>query len=101
MINKIYKLILKIGSIVSEKIKVRPDLVLHFILSFMISFVLLLLIKNPIIPIGITLLVGIGKEIYDVYKTNPTGFDLKDLLADSLGIISSYLIKSLIFLIMF
>ncbi len=101
MINKLYRSLLKIGNVISEKIKVRPDLCLHFIVSFMISFILFLLIKNPILPIGITLLIGIGKEIYDVYKTNPTGFDLKDLLADSLGIFSSYLIKKLIFLIMF
>jgi hypothetical protein len=30
-------------------------------------------------------LIFIGKEIYDCYKPNPTGFDELDLLADYLG----------------
>lgn len=31
--------------------------------------------------------VSVGKEIYDKYKTNATGFDLRDLLADGVGIV--------------
>ena len=35
----------------------------------------------------------IGKEIFDVYKPNPTGFDKMDLLADYLGLIAGAIIS--------
>ena len=34
----------------------------------------------------ITLIIGILKEVYDIFKPNATGFDIKDLMADSMGI---------------
>lgn len=37
--------------------------------------------------IAIALIVSVAKEIYDEYKTNATGFDIQDLIADSIGII--------------
>ena len=44
-------------------------------------------LTNPCIGYGVTMAVSIGKEIYDCYKTNPTGFSLGDLMADLLGVI--------------
>ena len=35
--------------------------------------------------LGTALVVGISKEVYDMHKTNPTGFDMQDILADSIG----------------
>lgn len=36
----------------------------------------------------ITIFIFIGKEIYDKYKKdNPSGFDLKDILADLIGLL--------------
>jgi len=39
----------------------------------------------------------VGKEVYDIYKPNPTGFDWMDILADytgfSIGLLIAILIK--------
>jgi hypothetical protein len=41
-------------------------------------------------------IIFIGKEIYDIYKTNPTGFDIKDLIADYAGFSILIILKLLI-----
>lgn len=41
----------------------------------------------PKSAIAIALIVSVAKEIYDEYKTNATGFDTQDLIADCIGII--------------
>jgi VanZ family protein len=35
----------------------------------------------------------IGKEIFDVYKPNPTGFDKMDLLADYIGLVGGAILS--------
>jgi len=35
--------------------------------------------------LGSVLVVGVVKELYDTQKTNPTGFDGRDMLANSIG----------------
>ena len=99
MINKIYNLILKAGYLLSERINVRADLILHFTVSFIICSILMILFSGSLVAPGITLILGIGKEIYDNYKSQPTGFDGKDLFADLLGISVSYLILEVLLLI--
>lgn len=100
MINKIFNLIVKAGNFLSNKLNVRGDLILHFIASFIICTIFMIILPKSLslIAPGITLLVGIGKEIYDKFKTQPTGFDVKDLFADFLGMASSYLILDFILL---
>lgn len=48
-----------------------------------------------ILPILYTVLIAsvffIGKEVWDKYKPNPTGFDWLDLVADYLGLTISIL----------
>lgn len=72
--------------------KIGLDKVLHCVLSFVISAILSLVIyavwmKHPVLSgfIGfiITMLVGLGKEIYDSRRRY--GFDCWDLLADAIG----------------
>ena len=41
-------------------------------------------------------LAGIGKECYDCIKKDSTGFDLKDLFADLLGMIAGVIISLLL-----
>ena len=45
---------------------------------------------------AIATIIFIGKEIYDIYKPNPTGFDIKDLLADYTGFSILIILKLLI-----
>lgn len=76
-----------------KKTCVEKDKILHFMVSMAIAIlvVLLCLPLGTIAAVGITVCVcsiaGIGKEIYDCKKDNPTGFDWKDLLADLIGMI--------------
>lgn len=49
--------------------------------------------------IAFAIIISIGKEIYDTYKRNATGFNLKDLIADGVGItlgLLTYLIVKLL-----
>lgn len=43
------------------------------------------------IAFWVTFGTGIGKEVYDEYKENPTGFDTEDLSYDIGGLVSSLL----------
>lgn len=71
--------------------QVATDKVLHFMLGAIVgqstSYLVNELTDNPkkafIISFASTLAVGLGKELYDQYIYG--GFDLKDLLATSLG----------------
>lgn len=71
--------------------KARTDKQKHFIVGAIMGFiyfpvVLLWDINAAIISNFIaSSAVFIGKEIYDKYKPNPTGFDKVDLFADYLG----------------
>jgi len=73
--------------------KIAPDKRLHLFFSFLMDvcllfFLYLLEVKNGIIIANaITALFWIGKEIYDCYKPNTTGFSFGDLLADLIGMI--------------
>lgn len=99
MINKIFNLILRAGNFLSEKINIRIDLILHFSISFILCSLLMIICSGSLLAPGITILIGIGKEIYDIYKPQPTGFSGKDLFADFLGISTGYLISNIILLI--
>ena len=95
MINKIMTFI----GLISEKLNIRTDLILHFLVSFGISLFLGITSLSIFWIAAITLSIGIAKEVYDIFKPNATGFDLKDLLADSLGITLGCIIISLLQLI--
>ena len=75
-----------INSKIVNKIGIRADLLLHFEVSALICLLLCILLQSWVAGL-ITLAIGIGKEIYDEYKPNATGFDLWDLLADLIGIL--------------
>ena len=85
MINKVKKSILHIISKIAEKLNIRTDLILHFSVSLMISSFFTLLLSGSWLALIITLIIGIGKEVYDIFKEHPTGFDLLDLFADICG----------------
>ena len=91
MINNLKRSILQIVYKLSEKLNIRTDLILHFIVSLMISSFFSLILNGSWLALIITLVIGIAKEIYDIFKPKPTGFDLLDLLADSLGCLIGYL----------
>jgi len=73
--------------------KIAPDKRLHLFFSFLMDICLLfalylLEVKNGIIIANaITALFWIGKEVWDCFKPNPTGFSFGDLLADLIGMI--------------
>lgn len=50
-----------------------------------------------LIVAGFATFIFVGKEIYDVYKPYPTGFDKMDLEADYIGLIVGFIISFLIF----
>lgn len=62
------------------------DKLLHFVCA-MVLMIVLSVLTNMCVGYGITMAICIGKEIWDVYKPNPTGFSLGDFLADLLGIV--------------
>lgn len=66
---------------------IRADLFKHFIASALICLILVIFLPTWVAGL-ITLGIGIGKEIYDKYKPNPTGFDIVDLVADVIGILA-------------
>lgn len=69
-------------STIINKLK-SEDKLLHFSLSTLLSFLFYLVIGiYNIIPITI---LSVGKEVYDVFKKNPTGFSIEDLNADYLA----------------
>lgn len=77
--------------------KVQKDKILHALINYIIV-VALALLWCTIGAILTAVVVSIGKEIYDEYKANATGFDLLDLVADGTGIVLgllTYLITQL------
>ncbi len=87
--------LLKIATRLSSKIGVRGDYILHFMVG--LAFGLLYLILSLLHTVLIASVVFIGKEVWDKYKPNPTGFDWLDLIADYLGLTISILTIWLIF----
>lgn len=78
--------VLNINKKIVNKTGIRADLLLHFEVSALICLLLCLVLPTWTAGL-ITLVIGIGKEIYDIYKPNATGFDSWDLFADLLGIL--------------
>lgn len=89
MMEKINKLVKRLA----EKLGIMTDKVLHCIVSIVIAFFFGLVLNGSVFSIIITMLIGVGKEIFDTKKENPTGFDVNDLAFDSLGCIIGYLIS--------
>jgi predicted membrane chloride channel (bestrophin family) len=77
----------------AEKLGIMTDKVLHCIVSLIIAFVFGLIFNGSVISMILTMLIGVGKEIFDTKKENPTGFDVNDLAFDSLGCILGYFIS--------
>lgn len=74
----------KIANFISKLIGIRGDYILHFMVGLAFGLFYLLI---PLLPtILIASVFFIGKEVWDKYKPNPTGFDLLDLLADYIGL---------------
>lgn len=62
------------------------DKIKHTATNYIIVVALSLLWCN-IGAILTAVVASVGKEFYDKYKTNATGFDLRDLIADAVGIV--------------
>lgn len=67
------------------------DKILHFVVMLVVSATLFLAI-NPWWAFAICVAASAGKEVYDCFKKNPTGFDLYDLAADMAGVMCGYLL---------
>lgn len=79
-------LVSNINNRIVNKIGIRADLLLHFEVSALICLLLTIFLPTWIAGL-ITLVIGLGKEIYDIYKPNATGFDILDLIFDIIGIL--------------
>jgi VanZ family protein len=73
---------------------IRADKVAHFVVSLVLTLVLVIVVKSiegtavsgvlcGIYAAIATMCVGVGKEIWDKFRG--TGFDIYDLAADALG----------------
>lgn len=82
-----------------EVLGIQHDKFLHFLFSFLISLLLGLELNGSFLALVLTIIIGIGKEIYDVAIKNLTKFDINDLAFDSLGGFFGYSIALLISLI--
>ena len=69
-------------------LKKRPDLIKHFAVGLFFG----VLTYFSWVFFLVASAVFIGKEAYDMVKTNPTGFDWLDLLFDYLGLFTALII---------
>ena len=69
-------------------LKIRPDLIKHFAVG--LGFGVLTYFSWAFFLVASA--VFIGKEAYDMVKTNPTGWDWLDLIFDYLGLFTSLII---------
>jgi len=69
----------------------QPDKIQHLLGGFIICVVTGLLLPAWY-GLCATILAGLAKEIYDHFRPNGTGFDIKDLAATCLGGVVGYLI---------
>ena len=84
----------------SEFLKITTDKFLHAVISFVITIVLGLLVNSAFWGMFLSVMViGVAKELIDLKKPNPTGFDVNDLAFDCLGSYLGFLIVSLLLLI--
>ena len=67
----------------------------HFMVGLLLGLCLPFIFEHWL-SFGISSFVFVGKEIYDCYKVNPTGFDWRDLLVDIIGYFVGFLITLLI-----
>lgn len=71
------------------------DKILHFVIMALISGTLFL--AFPLwLALVLCAIIAVGKEVYDCFKQNPTGFDWYDILADAIGVIYGFGISLLI-----
>lgn len=89
------KILYQAANWLSKKTGVRSDYILHFGggLIFGLPYLILPLLHTVLIAS----VVFIGKEVWDKYKPNPTGFDWLDLVVDYLGLTILILMIWLIF----
>lgn len=64
----------------------EQDKLLHFLVN-LFSTILFGLILGIIYGICIPILISIGKEAYDYFRPNGTGWDWNDIIADVIGIL--------------
>ena len=79
---------MKIIRWLSSKIGVQSDKILHFLVCFVITFVLSFI--NPIFGAFVALVLGLYKEFTDSHKLGNT-WSWGDILADVLGIVFGFL----------
>ena len=80
--QKILRLVVQVATFLG----VPSDKVLHFLCA--LAMMAVTMIAFPAwLAVFSTAAVCIGKEVYDCYKKNPTGFSWDDLVADALGML--------------
>ena len=82
LVFRLYRWVVKLATY----LHLPSDKVLHFLCSLAITIVIGLFL-NPLLTTFVAFCVGIGKELYDCIKPNPSGWDWNDLLADTIGVI--------------
>ena len=73
-------------------LKTQKDKIYHFSVSFLLMLVFYFLTKDANKSAILTILIGIGKEIYDTKKKKPTGFSFYDIIADGAGILTALML---------
>ena len=73
---------------------VAPDKVKHFAGSAALAFVLFAFFG--VYGAAAAFFIGVLKEVYDVFKPRPTGFNFADLLADLVGVAAGSLVAFLV-----
>ena len=68
------------------------DKLFHFLLSGFIVALLMIITGDIVLPIIITVLIGICKEMYDEFSEGGTGADWWDFRADVLGTLTGVLL---------
>lgn len=71
------------------------DKLKHIIIGSILG-ILTSVLNQEIIGFAFSSLLFFGKEVFDIYKKNPTGFDKYDIKADYNGLLVGYGISALI-----
>nr|DAX08760.1 MAG TPA: putative periplasmic lipoprotein [Bacteriophage sp.] len=66
------------------------DKLKHVIINF--AIVLIVGVFNLKVGVALAIVASISKELYDKFRSNGTGWDWKDIIADLIGIILGILI---------
>ena len=92
--SKIESKIVNVLSNTANKLGIETDKFAHLVCTFVITL-LLGIIFNLNVAVITTSVISVAKEVYDMYKPNPSGFSFEDLEFDIYGMFIAILLLAI------